>query len=385
MCSTPFGITDYIGGAEDLPQRDRASRFVLNAFRHHGLYRAVSPWTSPSAPWICAQRLSASRIISGSQPLDESQRALDMCSTPFGITDYIGSPGLRSRHAGTGCSTPFGITDYIGLTFVTRGELHGIVLNAFRHHGLYRTLTLPARALRPPLCAQRLSASRIISAGQVSTLLVVRDQCSTPFGITDYIGGPVSTICLTSVLNAFRHHGLYRPLPGAVTFSDCTRRAQRLSASRIISGARAGARRGAMRSVLNAFRHHGLYRASVAKMMVLTSQMCSTPFGITDYIGSRYSACRRARRLSAQRLSASRIYRSRTRALLGRTLQCCAQRLSASRIISADRGPGGGRRDVLNAFRHHGLYRLPSEASSVSSTARCSTPFGITDYIGLTL
>ena len=37
------------------------------------------------------------------------------CSTPFGITDYIGGGDITlTGLAGEMCSTPFGITDYIG-------------------------------------------------------------------------------------------------------------------------------------------------------------------------------------------------------------------------------------------------------------------------------
>ena len=37
-CSTPFGITDYIGR---ILARESGAIQVLNAFRHHGLYRSV--------------------------------------------------------------------------------------------------------------------------------------------------------------------------------------------------------------------------------------------------------------------------------------------------------------------------------------------------------
>ena len=144
------------------------------------------------------------------------------------------------------------------------------MLNAFRHHGLYRALAAMLSMARAT-SAQRLSASRIIS--------------------------------------------VHRDPDGAQ--SEC---AQRLSASRIIS---VGGRDGPLRAseVLNAFRHHGLYRptADVAQEVLRVS--CSTPFGITDYIGRSERA--------------------------GRT----------------------GGRLVLNAFRHHGLYRLcQSAASSFSAT-----------------
>ena len=38
-----------------------------------------------------------------------------MCSTPFGITDYIGLHRAGVDSGPPWCSTPFGITDYIGV------------------------------------------------------------------------------------------------------------------------------------------------------------------------------------------------------------------------------------------------------------------------------
>ena len=88
-------------------------------------------------------------------------------------------------------------------------------------------------------------------------------RCSTPFGITDYIGAAAPTQAPAGdpvVLNAFRHHGLYRR--------------QHLQPIAIDPDA-----------VLNAFRHHGLYRVQVYASWVRMVDECSTPFGITDYIG----------------------------------------------------------------------------------------------------
>ena len=326
MCSTPFGITDYIG-----------------------CHPALDVRRAPGA-----QRLSASRIISAAVLRDLPSRALT-CSTPFGITDYIGPWRLccpwralrvlnAFRHHGLYRST------------ATRMVRSPNVLNAFRHHGLYRWEAVTGR--------------------------YARLRCSTPFGITDYIGR--------------------RP---TWRRRCCGCRAQRLSASRIIS--------------------------VVLPLDVCRRQPCSTPFGITDYIGRRW--CRSGRGAwspGAQRLSASRII-SAVRGLPGLayfgcstpfgitdyigvavaeaapSVVDCAQRLSASRIISApsaaDRSTPRPR--VLNAFRHHGLYRLPVRAvaprsgssaqrlsasriisvgdrSAGAGARQCSTPFGITDYIG---
>ena len=62
------------------------------------------------------------------------------------------------------------------------------MLNAFRHHGLYRRLKEVKTPPKAPKGAQRLSASRIISAGVQVAHVGDEFTCSTPFGITDYIG-----------------------------------------------------------------------------------------------------------------------------------------------------------------------------------------------------
>ena len=62
------------------------------------------------------------------------------------------------------------------------------MLNAFRHHGVYR----PER---------------------VAMLRSMSTECSTPFGITEYIGRQPRALSpgrRAIVLNAFRHHGVYR-------------------------------------------------------------------------------------------------------------------------------------------------------------------------------
>ena len=231
MCSTPFGITDSARQPSG-----RRSRAVLNAFRHHGLYRR---WTSSRLRLIAmgAQRLSASRIISGVRgalgrrvfyrvlnafrhhglyrsvsQTELSESISTACSTPFGITDYIGGAVIHRDPEVIQCSTPFGITDYIGL----------LARRSYRS--------------RSPRRAQRLSASRIISAAQLSTEIPKLSSAQRLSASRIISGGGcgASAAAPAHVLNAFRHHGLYRALardPAYVTIS-----------------------------VLNAFRHHGLYR-----------------------------------------------------------------------------------------------------------------------------
>ena len=191
------------------------------------------------------------------------------------------------------CSTPFGITEYIGWRF---------------HRG------------RPDsaISAQRLSASRNISAFIQTLKVVSRYVCSTPFGITEYIGphNPVISRTLRIVLNAFRHHGIYRffGLPGQVAAEMCS---TPFGITEYI-GRRPGAVRCGRCGVLNAFRHHGIYRMPRRAATSSLAVECSTPFGITEYIG-----------LHAHQRALPEI-------------------------------------PVLNAFRHHGIYRPTTYVKSMS-------------------
>ena len=210
MCSTPFGITDYIGWHRRRPWHRLR---VLNAFRHHGLYRLYR---------IAGFGRRRRKVLNAfrhhglyRRRLDERLRRIPcMCSTPFGITDYIGPAGKWKGCGVLMCSTPFGITDYIGQRDrVLDKERQIQVLNAFRHHGLYRSCAHRGGSGPPTWsCAQRLSASRIISVAAEYGRLDRGRECSTPFGITDYIGRSAISRRMgrRDVLNAFRHHGLYR-------------------------------------------------------------------------------------------------------------------------------------------------------------------------------
>ena len=212
---------------------------MLNAFRHHGLYRQVGQ--------------------SGQDALGEV-----MCSTPFGITDYIGS-----RYEDRSISIPR-------------------VLNAFRHHGLYRSA--------PRSCSMCILSYRVLNAFRHHGLYRPQLGRARP--------------PLDRVLNAFRHHGLYRSPP------KVTRGSRRVD-------------------VLNAFRHHGLYRVPPA-VIVVADGRCSTPFGITDYIGYRGRGGRRGR---------------------WRRVLNAFRHHGLYRPVDAWRSPLRSVVHVLNAFRHHGLYR----------------------------
>ena len=257
------------------------------------------------------------------------------------------------------------------------------VLNAFRHHGLFRTPDANRIALSILSSAQRLSASRIISAASCCTVLmsapgaqrlsasrIISDKvqrqggdhlllCSTPFGITDYFGGR-GNWCARSAPRCAQRLSASRIISASIAASTIANAysAQRLSASRIISVVAAVYPDPLPLQVLNAFRHHGLFRIGHVARMLHVPIQCSTPFGITDYFGIRNDATIAPSTAGAQRLSASRIISVASFALSFST-NSGAQRLSASRIISGAAAP----RPVMTPLE-------------------CSTPFGITDYFG---
>ncbi len=177
--------------------------------------------------------------------------------------------------------------------------------------------------------AQRLSASQTWSRPDLA-LAAAREQCSTPFGVTDLV----------------------------------TRRAGNLE------------RRGD--GVLNAFRRHRLghpYRDAAAGLR----EQCSTPFGVTDLVTSWtsfsvwFATC-------AQRLSASQTW-SRLAPSNLQSLCACAQRLSASQTWSLGKDElVEDAADVLNAFRRHRLGH-PTRPCRRTRRGRCSTPFGVTDLV----
>ena len=158
------------------------------------------------------------------------------------------------------------------------------------------------------------------------------------------------------VPNAFRHHSLFRsraPRRGPSTRS----RAQRLFGITVYCRSSAHARRNAPQHVLNAFRHHGIISVAPDHTLTLCRHTCSTPFGITEYIGEADGVGQlRNRVLNAFRHHG--IYRSRRHPAPLRDLP------------------------VLNAFRHHGIYRPVTIHQPAPGFGECSTPFGITEYIG---
>ncbi|CAN99353.1 hypothetical protein predicted by Glimmer/Critica [Sorangium cellulosum So ce56] len=249
--------------------------------------------------WKCAQRLPASRRGSLKRP----QRR------PIALGAQRLPASRRGSHA-----------------YNTTGNRSRPVLNAFRHHGGDRSISMK-ESKRIRGCAQRLPASR--RGSQPAALEV------TEHGF--------------EVLNAFRHHGGDRDLS--------TQLAQRLSL------------------VLNAFRHHGGDRP-LNRLISVVSALCSTPSGITAGI-ARASSPRTREASCAQRLPASRRGSLATRGG-GLTLGKCStpsgitagiaadalDRLTALATCSTPSGITAGiaarvepclrELHVLNAFRHHG-------------------------------
>jgi len=107
---------------------------VLNAFRRHGVLRRTE---------------------------GHAETQYVACSTPFGITEFCGAISGRFNSGFAKCSTPFGITEF-AVKGNSLGDLFHVVLNAFRHHGVLRSIA--------------------------SSTLKMSPLCSTPFGITEFCG-----------------------------------------------------------------------------------------------------------------------------------------------------------------------------------------------------
>ena len=130
MCSTPFGVRDRCGR----PNR-RINRMKMSA-----------------------QRLSASEIGAGVQI-----RLGDMANNAIVLNAFRRQRSVRGP--GGSCSTPFGVRDRCGGPGLKPGLPFGHVLNAFRRQR-----------------SVRVNKRRI---GRVR-----RSKCSTPFGVRDRCGPP---------------------------------------------------------------------------------------------------------------------------------------------------------------------------------------------------
>ena len=157
MCSTPFGIKDQFGRVVQLR---RCAAKVLNAFRHQRSVRIMA--IAASFVLYCAQRLSASKISSGT-------------------VRYPARNGVI-------CAQRLSASKISSVNHWGNGPLSAYVLNAFRHQRSVRKATLAAA--RKDMCAQRLSASKISSGNEHQS---DRQQAD--------------------VLNAFRHQRSVRTRP----------------------------------------------------------------------------------------------------------------------------------------------------------------------------
>ncbi len=226
-CSTPFGIKGSF--TCNCHPEFQLRLYVLNAFRHQRFFHS-SCARCQSAPGTCAQRLSASKVLSPATSKN--------------------SMGITFK-----CSTPFGIKGSF-----TQAERANLYLLA---------------------CAQRLSASKVLSHVELEGV-DLKTTCSTPFGIKGSFTRPggqknglQEVMCSTpfgikgsftvprpqprdvgSVLNAFRHQRFFHTRNRSMY---CDRKgAQRLSASKVLSRERSRAER-RDRIVLNAFRHQRFF------------------------------------------------------------------------------------------------------------------------------
>ncbi len=175
-------------------------------------------------------------------------------------------------------------------------------------------------------CAQRLSASKVLSPAESRKPVSAIIWCSTPFGIKGSftLGFRCKRVPEQGCSTPFGIKGSFTPIPN--TNAAARQRAQRLSASKVLSLSSARKQR---------FWRRGAQRLSASKVLSLASACTVFPSPI------------------------------------------CAQRLSASKVLSPTQGLAAGRTPrVLNAFRHQRFFHS-SVSGSIVLSSLCSTPFGI--------
>jgi len=113
---------------------------VLNAFRHHGVSRTQAK-LAISDGGACAQRLSASRSFA--EFADQGVvKYFEMCSTPFGITEFRGQQCVDFLQVSPGAQRLSASRSFAGQPG-RHLSIDGLVLNAFRHHGVSRGVNAP--------------------------------------------------------------------------------------------------------------------------------------------------------------------------------------------------------------------------------------------------
>ena len=462
VCSTPFGITDFrtLCRRPCLHGKQGAQRLSASQISAQNASPVITPSMSCSTPFgitdFCttwrprrrtpyssAQRLSASQISAHYDR--EQRRCVRLVLNAFRHHRFLHKEELTASEKRDLCSTPFGITDFCTDTCADIYHYLDVVLNAFRHHRFLHNH-------RPPLERDGLLVLNAFRHHRflhwlVDIPVLWLRVCSTPFGITDFCtrsptrdprsscgaqrlsASQISAPSLSResrgaarVLNAFRHHRFLHFL--TTRRSSIWLCAQRLSASQISaqSSPPPGCFRGPcaqrlsasqisalsvilemrlLHLVLNAFRHHRFLHRKRIIGSRLTAGVLNAFRHHRFLHRSRHRTTRTPRRC-AQRLSASQISAPSSSPCV--SIDTCAQRLSASQI-SALRlaGPPKGLKTVLNAFRHHRfLHSTEPSALSVRVSAQrlsasqisahrvqhddlmlvpvCSTPFGITDF-----
>ncbi len=201
---------------------------MLNAFRHQRYFHPIR--VGRSMLELSAQRLSASKVLSLNR-FDHERRSCRVLNA-FRHQRYFHAMSSRRQFRFSLCSTPFGIKG---------------------------TFTRYRKGRVAPLhCAQRLSASKVLSLKNALSDFARRRKCSTPFGIKGtftYSRGKRQFPYF--VLNAFRHQRYFHHVPFApdrahklcstpfgikgtftshpVASTERDARAQRLSASKVLS------------------------------------------------------------------------------------------------------------------------------------------------------
>ncbi len=164
------------------------------------------------------------------------------------------------------------------------------------------------------------------------------------------------------MLNAFRHQRFFHAFEFIFPYDPPLICAQRLSASKVLSLERIGARNLSYGVVLNAFRHQRFFHAVFDVVVDNEVLLCSTPFGIKGSFTVKKEGSFDYCLLVLNAFRHQRFFHELVVTIMN-GVQDGAQRLSASKVLSrVALGPLRQRpfRLVLNAFRHQRFFHLLS-------------------------
>ena len=152
---------------------------VLNALRHLSERRELRPVPGDIALEMCSTPYGIS--ASGGLRSKLSPASASVCSTPYGISASGGVGFIEKVTPPEVCSTPYGISASGGI-HTARRVLDLQVLNALRHLSERRKSSIVACVIFFSLCSTPYGISA--SGGRISICPDSVLRCSTPYGIS---------------------------------------------------------------------------------------------------------------------------------------------------------------------------------------------------------